>query len=74
MREMFVALDKANMEVYGLYNLVRDQVRVAPMGGVIGLDHGAVLGVIKLYNTDGVKSIFEGILMCHQVEQEFAKV
>ena len=40
------------------------------MGGVIDLDHGAVLGVIRLYASDpiDVKRIFEGVLMCHQIE------
>ena len=57
-----------------MYSLCRNQVRVAPMGEVIGLDHGAVLGDIKLYHTDGdVKRIFEGVLMCYNLEQEFSK-
>lgn len=44
------------------------------MGEVIGLDYGAVLDVIKLYATDGdVKKIFEGVLMCHRIEQEYEK-
>ena len=55
-----------------MYALVGNQVRVAPMGGVIGLDHGAVLTTIKLYASDGdVKRLFEGVLTCHRIEQEF---
>lgn len=57
-----------------MYALVGNQVRVAPMGEIIGLDHNAVLGDIKLYATDGdVKKLFEGVLTCHNLEQEFSK-
>ncbi len=57
-----------------MYTLVGNQVRVAPMGGVIGLDHGAVLDTIKLYTTDGdVKKLFEGVRTCHRIEMEYTK-
>ena len=57
-----------------MYSLVRNQVRVAPMGEIIDLDHNAVLGDIKLYATNGnVKKLFESVLMCFQIEQEFAR-
>ena len=65
-------LDEANIEVWNIYSLVRDQVRVAPMGEIIGLDHVGVLGDIKLYvAADKVKETFEQVLMCYQLEQEF---
>lgn len=57
-----------------MYSLVGNQVRMAPMGEVIGLDYGAVLDTIKLYVTDGeVKKFFEGVLYCYQLEQEFVR-
>ncbi len=43
------------------------------MGDVIDLDHGAVLGVIRLYvPEDEVKKIFNGVLECFEIEREFA--
>lgn len=54
-----------------MYSLVRNQVRVAPMGEVIGLDHRAVLGDIELYvAADEVKKIFESVLECFCIERE----
>jgi len=65
-------LDETNDEIWKIYSLVRDQLRVASTGEVIGLDHGAVLGDIELY-TDNVKEMFESVLYCFQIEQEFMK-
>lgn len=57
-----------------MYSLCRNQVRIAPTGEVIGLDHGAVLGDIELYVVDDeVKQMFEAVLHCYQLEQEFVK-
>jgi len=54
--------------------LVHDQVRVASSGDIIGLDYGAVLDVVKFYVADSdVKRIFENVIMCGQIEQEFSK-
>lgn len=44
------------------------------MGNIIALDHKAVLGDIRLYfAADKVKRIFEGILECFRIEQEYEK-
>jgi len=44
------------------------------MGEIISLDHNAVLNVIKLYaKDDNIKTIFENVLNCFQIEQEFNK-
>lgn len=49
-------------------------MKVAPSGDIIGLDHVAVLKTIELYATNGdAKKIFEGVLMCHRIEQKLAK-
>jgi len=41
------------------------------MGEMIGLDHGAVLGDIKLYVVeDEVRKMFEQVLLCYRLEQE----
>jgi len=67
-------LDEHNVETYDIYLLVRNQVRLSPMGEIIGLDYNAVLNVIKLYiKDDNVKMIFENVLNCFQIEQEFNK-
>ena len=67
-------LDERNVIVYDIYALVRNQVRVSPMGDVIDLDHRAVLDDIKLYvAADDVKETFENILMCFNIEREFVK-
>jgi len=42
------------------------------MGEMIGLDYGVVLNVIELYTAD-VKRIFEGVLKCFYIEQEYKK-
>ena len=65
-------LDDVNAEVWGLYVMVRDQLRITGMGDVIGLDKGAVLDVIELY-TEDVKAMFEWILLCYQIEKEARK-
>lgn len=67
-------MDEHNVETYDIYLLVRNQVRLSPMGEIIGLDYNAVLNVIKLYiKDDNVKMIFENVLNCFQIEQEFNK-
>jgi len=44
------------------------------MGEIIGLDHNAVLSDIELYaKDDDVKTVFEKVLNCFQIEQEFNK-
>lgn len=53
-----------------MYCRVAGQVRVAPMGGVIALDYGAVLRVIELYAMkNDIKKIFEGVVMCFRIER-----
>lgn len=69
----YVGLDEENIEVWSIYSLVRSQVKVAPMGEIIGLDYAAVLGVIELYVAGNeIKRIFESVLMCFNIEQEAA--
>ena len=54
--------------------LVRNQVRIAPMGGVIGLDFAAVLETIKLYvPAEEVKDVFDYVRNCFEIEQEHNK-
>jgi len=65
----YVELNEANVEAWKIYSLCRNQIRVAPMGEVIGLDYGAVLNVIELY-TDNVKKTFEQVLACYRLEEE----
>jgi len=44
------------------------------MGDIIGLDHTAVLGDIKLYvAADEVKRVFESVLECFSIERELTK-
>ena len=67
----YVVLDEGNVKAWDIYSLVRNQVRVAPMGEIIGLDHNAVLGDIKLYvDANEIKKTFEGVLECFHIEQE----
>jgi len=64
-------LDEHNIVFYDIYLLVRNQVKVTPMGEVIDLDHKAVLGDIELYvAADKVKKTFENVLMCFNIERE----
>lgn len=57
-----------------MYALVGNQVRVAPMGGIIGLDYTAVLNVFDLYSVEDKRYMFENVLTCFRLEQEFAEV
>ena len=59
------------VEVWNLYLLCRNQVRVAPMGEVIGLDYGAVIELLKLYRHG--KQMFENIMFCWRIERESQK-
>lgn len=69
----YVELDEDNVEIWDIYSLVRGQLRLAPMGEVIGLDYKAVLDIVKLYfAADEVREIFESIIKCFQIEQELA--
>jgi len=44
------------------------------MGKIISLDYNAVLNIIELYaKDDDVKTVFEKVLNCFQIEQEFNK-
>ena len=45
---------------------------MTPTGNIIGLDYAAVISVIGLYTKD-VQRVFESVLMCYQIEQEFSK-
>ena len=70
----YVELDEANVEIWHIYSLVRNQVKVTPMGDVIDLDHCAVLKDIELYvDANKVKKVFESVLECFQIERELAK-
>ena len=45
---------------------------MAPTGDIIGLDYTAVEVVVRLYTKD-VRKVFESVLMCYRMEQEFSK-
>lgn len=67
-------LDNENVEIWDIYLLVRNQVKVTPMGDIIGLDYVAVLDVIKLYFVaDEIKRVFESVLECFSIEMELTK-
>lgn len=65
-------MDEHSVDKYNIYLLVRNQVRLAPMGEIIDLDHTAVLRDIELYvGPDEVKKIFEFVVKCFNIEKEF---
>ena len=67
-------LDDENIEIWNVYLLVRNQVKLTPMGDIIGLDYVAVLDVIKLYFVaDEIKRGFESVLECFSIERELIK-
>jgi hypothetical protein len=67
-------LDERNIEAFSMYALVSGQVRVSGMGDVIGLDHRAVLDVIRLYvEPENVKAMFERVLECFHIERELSQ-
>jgi len=64
-------LDERDTAKFSIYLLVRNQVKLSPMGEVIDLDHKAVLGDIELYvPADEVKETFEFVLHCFGIERE----
>jgi hypothetical protein len=70
----YVPLDDSNAMVYGLYTLVRNQVRMTSMGDIVDLDYRAVLEVIKLYvAADELKKTFERVLQCFYIERGLAE-
>ena len=66
-------LDESYVELYSIYAIVRNQVRVSAMGETIGLDFDAVLSVINLYvdSKEELKEAFEFVLKCFNIEREF---
>ena len=67
-------LDDENVEIWNIYLLVRNQVKVTPMGDIFGLDYVAVLDVIKLYFVaDEIKRVFESVLECFDIERDLTK-
>ncbi len=71
----YVELDEANHEIWKLYILCHDQVRMTSMGDVIGLDHNSVIADIRLYHHDEWEQqrLFEGVTLCWTIEQECKK-
>lgn len=67
-------LDEHDAMFYNIFSLVRNQVRMSPMGESIDLDHKAVLDDIRLYVAgDKVKETFERVLEFFHIEREFSK-
>jgi len=65
----FVELDEENREVVEMYNLVRTQYLLTPMGDVFGLNYAAVKAILDLYEVKNPKQMFEDILLCWKIEQ-----
>jgi len=59
--------------VIKVYFLVRNQVRLAPMGDVIGLDYNAIKFVMDVYKISSKQDIFEKVLQCFEIERELSK-
>ena len=54
--------------------MCRNQVKLSPMGDIIGLDYNAVISVIKTYcKSYEVRQMFEDIVYCWGVEKEMEK-
>lgn len=51
-----------NEDAVRIYFLCQDQVRIAPMGGVIGLDHNAIHAAMELYGVSSPET-FEKVLL-----------
>jgi hypothetical protein len=57
-----------------MYLIVRGQLRIAGMGDLVDLDHGAVLEDIGLFVPSGqVKEFFAGVVECFNIERELAE-
>ena len=59
-----------NEEVVKLYWMVRTQVKLSPMGDIIGIDHSAVMNILKLHEIEDKRRMFDEILACFNIEQE----
>lgn len=65
-------MDVENHKTWKLYILCRDQIRQTSMGDVMGLDHNAVIEILKLYGEG--RQMFEEILLCWSIERELRDV
>lgn len=61
-------LYEENRDAVKIYMLVQDQVRISPMGGIVGLDHNAVHAALELYEIADRRRVFEQVL---QLAAEF---
>ena len=68
----FVELDERNVQAVGIYFLVRNQMRIAPSGMVLGLDYNAVKIVMDIegIELEDSKDIFDQVLKCFEIERE----
>lgn len=67
-------MDERDAAKFSIYLLVRNQMKLTPMGDVIDLDYAAVLETIKLYvPADEVKKTFEYVVKCFNIVREFTK-
>ena len=64
-----------NLEAWDFFQLVRDQVLVAGMGTVIGLNKATVLQILQVYgvhDSEDLTDLLEKIMVLHGVEMKFA--
>lgn len=59
-----------NVDTVDLYNLVRGQVLLTPMGDVIDINQAAVIEVMKLLKPDNPKDTFLSVVKCFEIEME----
>jgi len=69
----YVELDEENKEVMDLYLKVRNQVRLSPMGDIIGLDYNALNFIMDIYGIENKRDMFEKMLVCFAIDRELSK-
>jgi len=66
-----VELDERNVQTVEVYFVVRNQIRIAPSGVVLGLDYSAVNMVLDMYVLkEDRKNVFDQVLLCFEIERE----
>jgi len=69
-KECRVELLEANEDIIEVYNLVRNQVLMAPSGDTLALNYATLIELLDLLEVEDKKETFFGVLHCYNIEQE----
>jgi len=53
-----------------VYNIVRSQLIIGPMGDIVGLNYSAIIGTLELLEVKNKRNLFFAVIECFYIEQE----